>query len=223
MTGNTAGWINETIFDHQLPKDIFYIHTAKKSQMTAPTVHAIISAMGSLFQPVAKYLDHYLQPLVQGMDSYVRDTKHLLIMLKDLRVPPDTFLVTMYVSSLYTVIPHDLGVAVCRTALQKNHCGSTPVEFLVSLLDLILSHNYFMFQDALYLQLAGTAMGSNVAPSFANLFMKQYDRQRLLPMGGSHILFYKCYIDDLLLFWNGTEDELISLGEALNYLDSPIK
>ncbi|XP_041417050.1 uncharacterized protein LOC121393214 [Xenopus laevis] len=225
--GITAGWITESTGQYlttDFPRTPF-MYTLPKvhKSMTTPPGRPIISATGSLFQPIAKFLDHFLQPLVQRMESYIKDTKHLLSLLKDVQIPDNCLLVTMDVSSLYTVIPHREGIATCERALQKYHQGSPPVDFLILLLDMILSHNYFIFQNSFFLQISGTAMGSNVAPSFANLYMQEYETEWLLPMGGSNILFYKRYIDDLLLIWAGSPDDLLSFNESLNSLESPIK
>lgn len=38
-------------------------------------------------------------------------------------------------------------------------------------LELILTQNYFLFEDDLFLQIKGTAMGSIVALTYANLYM----------------------------------------------------
>ncbi|XP_041420430.1 uncharacterized protein LOC121394203 [Xenopus laevis] len=226
-TAVVAGWVDENtkrFLTTDFPK-IPFLYTLPKihKSLSAPPGRPIISAVGSLFQPIAIFIDHYLQPIVQQMDSYVKDTTHLLTMLKELRVPPDSILATMDVSSLYTVIPHEAGIAVCREALSRIQVDGPPVEFLIALLDLILSHNYFMFNDKFFLQVAGTAMGSNVAPSFANLCMESYEKTVFLPRGGSNIYFYKRYIDDLLLVWGGTARELTDFHASLNEGDSPIK
>ncbi|XP_073436564.1 uncharacterized protein [Dendrobates tinctorius] len=47
-------------------------------------------------------------PLAQRLDSFVRDTTHLLLLLKDLEIPDGTILVTLDVEALYTNISHNL-------------------------------------------------------------------------------------------------------------------
>ena len=46
-------------------------------------------------------------------------------------------------------------------------------------LQLILNNNYFEFNGKYYLQTHGTAMGTPVAPSYANLFMAALEEQLL--------------------------------------------
>lgn len=64
----------------------------------------------------------------------------------------------------------------------------------------ILTHNIFNFNEQIYLQMDGTAMGTKSAPSFANLYMGAYEDIYIM---GQHawrdcIVKYKCYIDDSL-------------------------
>ena len=46
-----------------------------------------------------------------------------------------------------------------------------PTEFLIECLKLVLSGNIFIFNDELYTQTIGTAMGAKLAPTYACLFM----------------------------------------------------
>ena len=46
-----------------------------------------------------------------------------------------------------------------------------PTHHLMKLLELILQSNNFTFNKEHYLQINGTAMGTRVAPMYANLFM----------------------------------------------------
>lgn len=54
------------------------------------------------------------------------------------------------------------------------------MEFLVECLLFILMNNYFEFGDNIYHQRTGTAMGTNVAPTYANLFMGVFEGQYFL-------------------------------------------
>ena len=49
--------------------------------------------------------------------------------------------------------------------------GAIPVEDLVSLARLVLENNYFEFDEKIFRQKLGTAIGTKFAPGFANIFM----------------------------------------------------
>ena len=53
------------------------------------------------------------------------------------------------------------------------HSGDTQPS-LVELLAQVLSLNNFQFDGQNYLQVGGTAMGTRVAPSYANIFMNDF-------------------------------------------------
>ena len=48
---------------------------------------------------------------------------------------------------------------------------SPPVEELIRIMDHVLKNNVFEFDGELFQQVFGTAMGTPMAPSLANLFM----------------------------------------------------
>ena len=50
---------------------------------------------------------------------------------------------------------------------------------LAELISKILNKNAFIFEEQHYLQVHGTAMGTRMAPSYANLFMAQLERKLL--------------------------------------------
>ena len=72
---------------------------------------------------------------------------------------PDSLLVTMDVNSLYINIPHSDIVEACRSFLTMNTTDQTLINDIPSLVDFILKHNLFVFDDEQYLQINGTAMG----------------------------------------------------------------
>ena len=48
---------------------------------------------------------------------------------------------------------------------------------LVELLEAVLTLNNFQFNDENFLQVGGTAMGTKVAPSLANVFMADFEER----------------------------------------------
>ncbi|XP_053568734.1 usherin [Bombina bombina] len=95
------------------------------------------------------------------------------LVLKDIDVLKD-------VTSLYTSITHESGLGAMRQAIfTSNSFTDFQCEFILELLQMVLYCNSFLFQDSFYIQCQGTAMGSNVAPTYANVFMNIYKERRI--------------------------------------------
>jgi hypothetical protein len=90
--------------------------------------------------------------------------------MKNLTIPENTTLVIMDVSSLYTNIPHDAIIAACRKIWEQRTVQEPPTECVVEILILVLKNNNVTFDGNHYLQINGTAMGTKMAPSCANIF-----------------------------------------------------
>jgi len=80
-------------------------------------------------------------------------------------------LVSIDVSALYTNIPQEEGLEAAKEALENTENVNIPPEFILRLLELVLKYNIFEFNQELFLQMIGTAMGTRPAPSYANIFM----------------------------------------------------
>ena len=59
-----------------------------------------------------------------------------------------------------------------------------------------------------FLQLLGVAMDTKCAPISGNLFMNHFDETYIYPLLTTKCNFYKRYIDDIFLLWQGTLEEL---------------
>jgi hypothetical protein len=69
-------------------------------------------------------------------------------------------------------------------------------------------------------------MGTRVAPTMANIFMATIDnliQECAKNKKLDHIRFYKRYIDDILIFWSGTEEDLETFINEINKLHHSIK
>ena len=86
-------------------------------------------------------------------------------------------------------------------------------------LQLILNNNYFEFNGKYYLQTHGTAMGTPVAPSYANLFMAALEEQLLLNAPNGLIPFeWIRFIDDIFAIWpHGTNSLMTFFGPFSTY------
>ena len=182
----------------------------------------IISGVGTLTEFISAFVDSYLQPLLRNIPSYIQDTTDFLCKLNSYsrNLCNDAILVTMDVTALYTNIPHAEGTAACKAALERSGCDYT--SEICSLIQFILTHNNFNFNERNYIQTNGTAMGTRMAPSYANLFMAEFERN-LLHLSNRKPAFYVRFIDDIFIIWEEGIDELRSFFQLANSLHPTIK
>ena len=137
-------------------------------------------------------------------------------------LPGNTLLVTLDISSLYTNIPYEEGIAACTEALNTRATQSPPTADLAELISEILNKNAFVFREQHYLQVHDTAMGTRMAPSYANLFMAQLER-KLLDNASMKPLIWWRYIDDIFAIWCHGEANLEVFIADLNQAHPTIK
>ena len=138
------------------------------------------------------------------------------------------YLVTIDVKSLYTNIPHSEGIESClhfinlfRPELPKFIPNN---RILKTLFQFVLENNYFLFQDTLYRQKFGTAMGSRMAPAYANLFLGKFEDENILIYPYlTKILQYNRFLDDIFLLWKGNLNELTEFQQYINQIHPTIK
>ena len=128
----------------------------------------------------------------------------------------------MDVSSLYTNIPHTEGIAATVAAYGKSkstsECDESALEVL---LNLVLKHNHFEFDRKHYLQVNGTAMGTKMAPNYANIFMASLEIP-FLESSPSKPIFYRRFLDDIFFVWADGEHSLSKFISDFNSLHPSI-
>lgn len=223
-------WINEAtrkylLMDHPMVP-VFYTLPKVHKTLQNPPGRPIVASTNSIFQPLATYLDHYLQPLAKDCSSYIKDTTDFLNKIEAIgTLSEDTRLASFDVNSLYTSIPHEEGMQAVQDKLTQTDLITSTQTFLLELLRMILYKNYFRFQDTFYLQLKGTAMGSNVAPCYANIFMSNFEEEHIIhhPQWHHFIRVWMRYIDDIFVIWHGDRESLDTFFAFLNQIHHSIK
>ena len=89
-----------------------------------------------------------------------------------------------------------------------------PDRKLLALLQIALCNNVFQFDDRLFLQICGTAMGKGFAPSCANIYIWKLDRLAI-QRGGDYLKAYFRFID-IFAIWSGALQQLQIFQDYLN-------
>ena len=179
-----------------------------------------VSTNGHPTERISEFLSYHLNPLVQLLPSYLKNTTHLLNIFKDIDVlPTNAMLVTLAVSSLYTNIQTNEGIDACRIALIQRTDMSVPTESICDLIRMTLIMNNIVF---CFIQRHGTAMGTLMAPAYADLFMGGFEKKALQNYPEKLHLWLR-YIDDILMVWTHGGEKLNEFIKYLNSIHPTIK
>jgi len=216
----TKKWLSQTANPPRIPQ--FY--TLTKIHKANPVGRPIISGCEGPTERISSFVDSLLQPIAKLQNSYLKDTTDFINFLESTEVPENTILVSMDVTSLYTNIPQEEGIATVCNAYERFHNNEPPIptHFLTDMLRLILQENSFQFNGKDYLQIHGTAMGTKMAVSFANLFMAAVETE-ILNNSTNKPLAWKRYIDDVFSLWNTSIEDIHGFIEQANRHHPTIK
>jgi hypothetical protein len=123
----------------------------------------------------------------------------------------------MDVTSVYTNIPHDDGIAACRKIWKQRTVQEPPTECLVEMLTLVLKNNNLTFDGNHYLQINGTAMRTKITPSYVNIFMGDLEERLLLSSLKQSLSWFR-FIDDVDMKWIHSDKELDEFFEHANII-----
>ena len=197
-------------------------HHTKALHITPPG-RPIIAANGTLTESLSGYIDNILNPLRHTIPTHIKDTTHFLNEIQKIgTLPEGTILATMDVVSLYTNIPHKEGIQACREFLTHNKLPIDKINDICHIICFILTHNNFQFNKKNYLQTRGTAMGTKMAPSYADIFMHTLETKLLKDYPLTPTYYYR-YIDDIFLIWTHGLNSLLDFHTHFNSYHQSIK
>lgn len=178
-------------------------------------------------------IDLLLKPFLQNTKSYVRDDLDFLTKLPPEIKDTEQF-VTFDICNLYSNISQDLGVQAIKYWLNKHpekHVPRFPAEFIIEGLEIILKNNSFEFGDKQFLQINGTAMGTKMAPTYANLTLAYLEEEFYTRLQNKYNeetskrfeKSWKRYIDDCFIVWDTSIDDAEELHKELNTIHPQLK
>ena len=228
MPSCAEGLLNKKMVDFCSPPlnaRLARLYFLKKLHKTPMGIRPIVSSCESPTENISQFIDYWLQPIMKGNPSYLKDTTELINQLNELTIPTDTLLVTIDVKSLYTCIPHKEGIRACAEALEKSkaiYSDQPDTHTLITLLEIVLKNNTFEFNNKCYIQLQGTAMGTRLAPAYANIFMSKLE-EAILSATPLKPTYYKRFIDDIFILWPHSIADLHKFISSLNNYHPLIK
>ena len=197
---------------------LFYAIPKIHKTLINPPGRPIVSSISTATYYASVYLDKELQPVLRYLDTVCTSSQFLIKLLRNRRAPLNSIILCADVTALYPNIPIDLGLETVRNVLQDLKLFTQEhLMFLLDLLSFILKNNYCMFDNKIYHQLKGTAMGTPTAVSYSNIFLYGIEKTMLHKYPHS---FYTRYIDDVFAIFHNKELAQQYINEFNSYCPS---
>ena len=142
----------------------------------------ILSMIGSPTHKLAQWLASCLVPISQHLCSFsVQDSFEFVEQIRQVNLK-DQFMCSFDVTSLFTNVPLEETIDIIEFLISKlNINPPIPVDDFTSLLRLCTKNVQFSFDQKLFTQIDGVAMGSPLGPVLANIFLGYLEKYVLTP------------------------------------------
>ena len=183
----------------------------------------IVSSIGSALYNTSKFLTNILTPLQNCNGFSVPNSSKFVDEISNIGIQDDEVMLSFDVVSLFTAIPVK---KACDYIQNKLDCDESlhlrtnlDTTDIISLLNFVLSNNYFVYNDSVYKQIHGCAMGSPVSPVVANLCMEAIEEMAIntVPVPPN---VWKRYVDDSFCIIK--RNAVGSFHNSLNAIDQHI-
>lgn len=119
---------------------------------------------------------------------------------------------------MYSNIPSSQSKRIITDLLIQTKINPCISADILRLLDTVLRHNYFTFNNKIFKQTFGLAMRSPLSPLLAEVFMAQYEEVILSwVLASKHVNFWYRYVGDVIICFDGTTRQF---DRFLNYINS---
>jgi hypothetical protein len=216
--------------DNKIKDRVFYILPKIHKSISnwsrnekVPPGRPIIANTNSADTEISSYIDSFLQPILAKQPYVLKNSEELLAALNNVTINENTILFSLDVTSLYTNIPLAKGIQIVDNFFEKYPQPSRPTKYLLELLKLTLFKNEFTFNGQFYTQFKGVAMGKQFSPTFANLYMSDWEQQVLNDLPSPKPSTYFRYVDDIFGTWDHSLQSLVEFVDLINNFDKNIQ
>lgn len=226
INAHQRGFIDKDTYLYLLPPKPSrtpLIYFLKKLHKSPISVRPIVSHVNSVTSNISAFIDHLLKPIVKEIPHILSNSTELLLDLKSIPCCSNTILVSLDVVSLYPNIPIEESIHIILNIIkEQNNPTYPPLCILNTLLSFVLNYNCFNFGDLFFLQVHGIAMGTRLAPNYANLFMSDFESKHVFTQSPQPV-YYRRYIDDIFMVWHDSPEELNHFVDHMNSVHPTIK
>ena len=202
LTLNREGFIADMLYYKLRPSDTppprFY--GLPKVHKQGIPIRPIVSCTGTPLYNLSKYLASILSNYTKS--DHCKNSQEFSKYIRDLNIEDDECMVSFDVVSLYTNVPISDTLNVIRELLldddRYEDKTSIPVEKLMSLIEIVLTKTWYLFDGSFFSQTDGVAMGGPTSSVVAEIYMQAHETTALTTAEHAPRV-WKRFVDDVFL------------------------
>ena len=189
------------------------------------SIRPIVSFINSPAYNIAKFLGKVLPQLIDFKSSFtIKNTSELTKTLQQVKIPDNSVLISFDVVNLFPNVPVNECLDILRSTLAKTGLSDVIVSQIYKLLCIVLQQDFFSFDNCIYKQNSGLAMGSPLSPFLAEIFLSNIEKTMISKLPSfRHVVKWMRYVDDVLVVFSGSKDDIHSFFTALNTIHTNLK
>lgn len=191
-----------------------------------PKIHKNPIAMRPICSNICTPTEKMAAWLVNEMKGYpvthgksVKNSVELVEKLEKVEIRRGEILVSFDVAALFPNVPVPDALCSLRRHLERHRAPPNHINAYLTVAEVCMNQNYFMFRGKFYKQTFGLSMGSKLSPLLADVFMSDFEtdlqKEKLFPR------IWRRYVDDI--FAVVKERYLSQILEMLNSRHTTIK
>ena len=193
----------------------------------------IVPSMTWITHHLSQWIAFQLNPLISNLEWVLKDSRELLKEIHNINSKKELkkssllpFIYSADVEALYPNMDVQLGLKLTKEFLTEiNWETSQHIDFIIKAMHFVLTQGFIIFENRVFQQRNGAAMGSPMIPPYANIYMYMLERTTIHKyLKSGNLKLYRRYIDDVLLIIQSQNDKIIlELQAELNNIHPKIR
>ncbi|XP_072380863.1 uncharacterized protein [Diabrotica undecimpunctata] len=180
-------------------------------------IRPVVSFCNTPVSILSEFIYNTIQSITNFKPKFsIKNSLDLIERLNNIRIEEGFYLVSFDVSNLFTSVPRDETLPLVHNLLDNCNISAKDKDAILTILKFCLDQDFFQFNQKIYKQPTGLAMGSPLSPFLADIFLDSLEQKFV--NNNNKIVFWSRYVDDCIALIQGTQDDALQILDDLNNL-----
>jgi hypothetical protein len=188
-------------------------------------IRPIINWTNALAYKIAKLLFKKLEASIPLPNTFnIRNSAQLITDLKKIPTDYDLRFASFDITNMYSNIPTTNLIKIIEQSCDQHKLHHDINTEILKLSNTLIQQNYIQYQDLIYIQKEGLAMGDPTSSLFSEIFLEHTEVTKIVHiLLQYHIIGYFRYVDDILIAYKQNLTNIHEVLACFNKLTPTLK